>query len=1525
MKKITKLLVTVIFCLGVAFTAVTPAFAAVAKVNTLKASVTATTVTLTWNKVSGATGYKVYQQYGSKWKVIALPKTNKQVVRKLTSGVTYKFCVRAFKGSGKKAQYGKLSPVVSARPVCIAPKTVTATPVSPTAAKLSWSSLSSAKGYLVQKYDEARKAWVKAASTTSTTVTVSGLKTNVAVKFRVRGYTQVKGKNVYGYAKAVTVTPDLKAPTGIKSAVLSSTSAKLSWNAVGGAKGYAVQKYNTSTKKWNHVAFSGSATNYTVTNLIPTVENRLRVVAYVVQDGKNVYGKASSYASVKPSIAKPTGLSHGVSDSTTVELSWKAVSGATGYNVYAKSAADKNYVLVATSTGAGCIVKNLKSDTEYTFAVKAYITASDKKSYSSASSNTTTWKTAPAPVSGLSATRFTDNLIQLSWTGSPDAESISRYELFAYVHTKNYDGSDKYEWVSLGTFPTTKTSYDVTKITYKNENGETVSLGIEQKTDYQFKLQGYSIYRYHPETSDNPDAIETEYLYSTAALYTATTGLSRVKNLKVETPTSSSLNVSWTKNDRADSYKLEMSKDNKTWEEVDLSKQTKVENDSISTICYTIGGLEASTTYYFRITAITSATPAITSPVSDVASAKTTPASITDLTYNNVKDTSLSLSWKAVEGAVKYEIFWIDGAKENADWELLKETTETSLSKDKLSQLTTYKFKVRAYTEGVSVPSEFSNEVSVTTALGKIQNLTFYASNSNSIELRWTANGKAASYKLEFSKDNKTWEEYKPEKPITNQSGKDYVSVIYDKMTPSTEIYFRVTVINGEISSDYSKVVHAKTAPAPVEDVKAEPSDTSIVLTWKKDSSVSNYIVQFREKGTSDWTSSTEAAAALFGTIVLDNKNAKATIKGLSQFTDYEVQVSSYAAFESKRLSSTPTGIEVKTLLSAVTGLEVVSATETEINLRWNTSSKATSYSLQVNDNNGSTGWSNSNSTDIDSKNGTAKVKGLPASKAKYFRVFANNGTTSSVASAVVCGMTAPKAVRDLTATATSDTTVKLTWSCDSLATEYVVSVDGKVVKTVKEKSATIEGLKAGTKYTFAVTARNRNGEKYIEAAEVPKEATTLLGKVQNVKVTGATKTSLALEWDKVAGADSYSISVGKDTYTSNSNAYIINNLSPGTEYNVRIVAIKGTLSGVATDKPAKTVPGAIEVTIGNITNESIRLKIKHSYAIDGYKYKLNDSDWKNFSGTTPIISDLKSGKKYKIQVKAYVTNDGETYESDDIAVVEATTYLKDTNPSLSSVSTTSVYIAWNENPDAESFTITYKEKADSTGKETTIPVNNVSGKVTNKTIDGLKAGTEYIFTIVAIGKDTKSAPSTVTAKTIPTSIQNFKATKNNNNTDIVLSWDNIPVASEYKIYEDGKDAPIATVTGRTYTVKGAAQGSKHTYSIRAVVENKIGNGYETKASEDLAKTTVIATVLPIKLATAVRTDNGIKITLSEMLPSTAYSIIVSDGKKTVGPSFKNGSYIATGLDANAKEISIKVVCGDVESIPVNVSVTTEA
>ena len=53
MKKLSKMIVTVLFCLSITFAAVVPAFAAVARVKNVKAEVTASKVILSWSKASG--------------------------------------------------------------------------------------------------------------------------------------------------------------------------------------------------------------------------------------------------------------------------------------------------------------------------------------------------------------------------------------------------------------------------------------------------------------------------------------------------------------------------------------------------------------------------------------------------------------------------------------------------------------------------------------------------------------------------------------------------------------------------------------------------------------------------------------------------------------------------------------------------------------------------------------------------------------------------------------------------------------------------------------------------------------------------------------------------------------------------------------------------------------------------------------------------------------------------------------------------------------------------------------------------------------------------------------------------------------------------------------------------------------------------------------------------------------------------------------------------------------------------------
>lgn len=1227
MKKLAKLLVTVIFCLGVAFAAVIPAFAAAKQVKNVKKAVTASTVTLTWNKASGAKGYAVQQYNGKKWKTIASTAKTKHTVKKLKTGTTYKFRIRSYSGSGKNLKYAKASAVVSAKPVCAAPKTVTASSVSPTSVKLSWSKLSSATGYLVQKYNTATESWEKAATTKSTSITVSGLKTGVAVKFRVRGYTKVGKKTVYGLAKAVTATPVLSAPTGVKIAATSPTTAKLSWNAVSGAKGYAVQKYNASTKKWAHVDYA-SALTYTAKNLIPTADNRLRVIAYVVQGGKYAYSKASAAVSVKPTIAKATGLSHGESDSNSVFLSWNSVNGVDGYNIYSRSG--KKLTLLTSSSASSCTVTGLKSNTEYTFVVKPFVKASDSKTYFGADSNAVTWKTAPAPVTNPTEKRATDNSILLSWEASADAADIESYEVFVLVTEKDASGIESDKWVSIGE---TKN----TELTKNSING----VPFEQQTPYEFKIYAYSVYYYEDKGTQRPAK-----LYSTPALLSASTALSRIKNLTVDTPTATTLNVSWTVNAKAESYKLEMSKDAKEWTEVDLSKCTLVSSTDVSKLIYTVSGLEAATKYYFRVSG---GKGGAFSEACEAKDGTTTPAAIADLKAENPKSTTVTLTWKAVAGAAKYELWYLDGSKKDAAWTKLDENSKDVTLKvtakngvytavvSKLSQLTEYQFKVNSYAKDQSTPSDFSNIEKVTTPLqGVVLEVQTKSCTSDSIYIGWVKNAKATSYILEASKNNKDWKVVKNDLKNTNDSHVVYIFKDKD-LAPLSTVYFRATAVNGDIKSEVSAVLEAKTAPAAVENLSTLSStDKSITIGFKKVDGVDGYIVKYKKSGSSSSSSlnSTSLTGKSHFTIGKDSVSVK--IDGLSELTEYQISVSAYKTVSSKEpLTSVEVDHNETTVLSAVKNFKCIDPTETSITLTWSANSKADGYILEMS-NTGSSGWTDTKAKITASKDGktyTAVVDGLTSSDIKYFRVKATKGRVEGMASTAE-GRTKP-AKATVTVKEVTATSVTLDFTGTSVADKHYVRYSTDGGKSWKVATATpttgmsyvVNGLSAGTDYIFEVTAINGN----TSAEPTTVNATTLLAAVTNVRVTGKNDTHVTIVW-KTNGADSYIVKGGAKEATSTTGSAEVE-VVPGTAYTFNVIPVKDKKEGTAALATYTTAPVAVTLT-GTLADDN-KLTLRWDTTVNG---KATIYDVYKVGSDTPIAANVTGGQHEVTvnQAKAY-------------------------------------------------------------------------------------------------------------------------------------------------------------------------------------------------------------------------------------------------------------------------------------------------
>lgn len=511
MKKFTKLLVTVIFCLAVAASAVLPVFAAVAGVKGLKATVTYNSVTLSWKKASGVSGYEVQQYTAKKWKTVAKTSKRTYTVKKLKTGTTYKFRVRAYKGKS------------------------------------------------------------------------------------------------YGKAAQISVKPVCAAPAKLKAAKVSSTSLKLSWKKVAGAKAYNVQQLKG--KKWVTVAKNVKKTSATVSGLTPTVNTKFRVYAYS-KVGKKVYnGAYSKTLTAKTTIVTPSSVAFSSADSTSVTLTWGKVAGATSYAVYSYSGS--KYTLVKSSNTNSVTITGLKANTAYKYAVKTCIKVGSKNYYSNYSSAVAA-KTAPAAVSGLSLSNLSDSGASLSWKASAGATG---YEVSILKAGK---------WSRLTL--TKNTSYTVS--------------GLNSLTAYSFKVRAYA-----------PNGKKTLYsAYSSEVK--ATTLISAVENFKADNVTENAINLSWNEDSRADAYRLERSSDKVNWTSVDL-KPSEL-SKSGSAFKYDITGLSASTIVYLRLSAVKNGVPGVPT----LLNGKTVPAAITGLKAEGGDNgTSIDLSWNALSASADY----IDG------------------------------------------------------------------------------------------------------------------------------------------------------------------------------------------------------------------------------------------------------------------------------------------------------------------------------------------------------------------------------------------------------------------------------------------------------------------------------------------------------------------------------------------------------------------------------------------------------------------------------------------------------------------------------------------------------------------------------------------------------------------------------------------------------------------------------------------------------------------------------------------------
>ncbi len=236
------------------------------------------------------------------------------------------------------------------------------------------------------------------------------------------------------------------------------------------------------------------------------------------------------------------------------------------------------------------------------------------------------------------------------------------------------------------------------------------------------------------------------------------------------------------------------------------------------------GAAVGKTYYYYRVKAVNSVG---TSGYSNIVSgkAKTAAPAAPSVTAGNSSTGKPQLTWKAVSGAVKYEVY--RSTRQNSGYSLLGTTTSTSYVNTGASTGTTYYYRVKAVNRD-GMASGYSNIVSgkAKAAAPAAPSVTAGNSSTGKPRLTWKAVSGATSYRIYRSESRGTGYSL-----LGTTSSTSYVNT---GAAAGKTYYYRVKAVNRDgMASGYSNIVSGKaTLPAPVLNIGLSVSSGKPMLAW---------------------------------------------------------------------------------------------------------------------------------------------------------------------------------------------------------------------------------------------------------------------------------------------------------------------------------------------------------------------------------------------------------------------------------------------------------------------------------------------------------------------------------------------------------------------------------------------------------------------------------------------------------------------------------------------------------------------
>ena len=330
---------------------------------------------------------------------------------------------------------------------------------------------------------------------------------------------------------------------------------------------------------------------------------------------------------------------------------------------------------------------------------------------------------------------------------------------------------------------------------------------------------------------------------------------SPVWNINTVKATDETVRISWSRNTRADGYKVEWYIDNQ-W-----SVKTVTGNNNIAAV---IDGLCAGTRYKVRVSAYKGD---LYSPYT-YGYIDTLPSKVTGITQT-VTSSSFTLKWDKNESADGYTVQYYADGKWNE--KTLTGNNKTTVTIGSLKGYKTYKVRIKAY-KG-ELQSAF-DDIYITTAPTKVSGLKVKSAVDSKAVVIWNADTNADGYNVGYYIGGK-W----VEKTITDNKT---AMAVLGGLTPYSTYKVRVRAYKDNLYGDYSYTT-VTAVLSPVTDIKVvSAKSNSITVKWGKNASADGYKVEIYKGG--KWVKKT----------LKGSTNATVTIGGLRAGSVYKVRIASY-------------------------------------------------------------------------------------------------------------------------------------------------------------------------------------------------------------------------------------------------------------------------------------------------------------------------------------------------------------------------------------------------------------------------------------------------------------------------------------------------------------------------------------------------------------------------------------------------------------------------------------------------------